>query len=168
METVSPFLIALFPSLTGSDKSGSGKGAKSGKSKGAKGGNTGNGGGNTSKGGDSSLSFSPTIPIPRDLSALGRYLNQRRQLQFLRRRDFVDKIRRIADPELFYNEVYARDAEADAEPEFDQEDIYARDPEPEADYDHIYARYAEPEYESYFDEVYARDLPMGRYMMMSS
>ena len=172
--------------LTEPDKGGSGKGGKGGASRGGKGGNTGNGGGNTSKGGDSSLSFSPTIPVvPRDVSPLGLELAgylKRRQLQYLQRRQIADNVRRVADPDLFYNEIYARDAEADAEPDFELEDIYSRDAEAEADIDHIYARDAEPEwnfediyardpepdFESFFADIDARDLHLDRFMVMSS
>ena len=113
--------------------------------------------------------------IPRDLDAAiaARYLN-RRQQWFLQRRV-------AADPELFHNEVYVREAEpspefeaieqreAEAEPEVEYNDIYTRDAEPEFDFDDIiYARDAEPDFDDYIEQIYAREFAPSRYLMMAS
>ncbi|MCJ1479143.1 protein transport protein bos1 [Lambiella insularis] len=72
---------------------------------------------------------------------------------------------RDAEPDFDEYELYAREAEPefeeyelyarDAEPEFDEYELYARDAEPEYEDFEIYAREAESEFEEY--ELYARD-----------
>ena len=75
----------------------------------------------------------------------------------------------IAEPEFDLEDIYARDAEpeAEAEAEYEYDGIYARDAEPEYDFEDIYARDAEAGYESYINELYARELPLGSMMVMS-
>lgn len=144
----------------GNSAGGNGQGGHGGASAGGQGGSSGNGGGNSAKGGDSSLDLKLPTGTRRRRDLSSRYLNKR-QLWFLSRRDAA-----IADPEIF-----TREADPEPEPE-DFEEVFEREAEPEAEADYeiddIYSRDANSAFDTWFAEVYARDIYPTNYMGMYS